>query len=52
MTAVSNPVAVAVRDALIVAVSRFGPGLILRGFAGIADWRPPQRTYASRTPRQ
>ncbi|MFE3141466.1 FAD-dependent monooxygenase [Streptomyces scopuliridis] len=52
MTAVSNPVAVAVRDALIVAVSRFGPGLILRGFAGIADWRPPQHTYASGTPRQ
>ncbi|MFJ2672008.1 FAD-dependent oxidoreductase [Streptomyces sp. NPDC087525] len=52
MTAVGNPVAVAVRDALIVAVSRFGPGLILRGFAGIADWRPPGHTYASGTPRQ
>ncbi|MFJ6185245.1 FAD-dependent monooxygenase [Streptomyces sp. NPDC092295] len=52
MTAVGNPVAVAVRDALIVAVSRFGPGLILRGFAGIADWRPPEHTYASGTPRQ
>ncbi|MEV6422448.1 FAD-dependent monooxygenase [Streptomyces sp. NPDC051662] len=52
MTAVSNPVAVAVRDALIVAVSRLGPGIVLRGFAGIADWRPPGRTYASGTPRQ
>ncbi|MFF9199471.1 hypothetical protein ACF09L_30120 [Streptomyces sp. NPDC014779] len=33
--------AVALRDAAATAVSRFGPGLILRGFDGIADWRPP-----------
>ncbi|MFE7567100.1 FAD-dependent oxidoreductase [Streptomyces sp. NPDC057539] len=52
MTAVSGPVAVALRDALIVAVSRLGPGLVLRGFAGIADWRPPGRTYASGTARR
>ncbi|MFD9248285.1 monooxygenase, partial [Streptomyces sp. NPDC059556] len=33
--------AVALRSALVSAVSRFGPGLVLRGFDGIADWRPP-----------
>jgi 2-polyprenyl-6-methoxyphenol hydroxylase-like FAD-dependent oxidoreductase len=37
----SAPAAVALRDGLIAAVSRFGPGLVLRGFDGIADWRPP-----------
>ncbi|MFJ3583578.1 FAD-dependent monooxygenase [Streptomyces sp. NPDC090127] len=41
LTLVSARPAVAVRDALITAVSRFGPGLVLRGFDGIADWRPP-----------
>ncbi|GHF58328.1 FAD-dependent monooxygenase [Streptomyces griseosporeus] len=39
--------AVAVRDALITAVSRTGPALFLRGFDGIADWRPPQAPYAA-----
>ncbi|MFF9286367.1 FAD-dependent monooxygenase [Streptomyces griseosporeus] len=39
--------AVAVRDALITAVSRTGPALFLRGFDGIADWRPPQGPYAA-----
>ncbi|MFE5975863.1 FAD-dependent monooxygenase [Streptomyces sp. NPDC056460] len=33
--------AVALRSTLVSAVSRFGPGLVLRGFDGIADWRPP-----------
>ncbi|MFJ8294297.1 FAD-dependent monooxygenase [Streptomyces sp. NPDC094447] len=33
--------AVALRSTLVGAVSRFGPGLVLRGFDGIADWRPP-----------
>ncbi|MFE5943014.1 FAD-dependent monooxygenase [Streptomyces sp. NPDC056480] len=33
--------AVALRATLVSAVSRFGPGLVLRGFDGIADWRPP-----------
>ncbi|MEU7021883.1 FAD-dependent oxidoreductase [Streptomyces sp. NPDC046203] len=33
--------AVALRDTAMTAVSRFGPGLVLRGFDGIADWRPP-----------
>lgn len=33
--------AVAVRDALVSAVSRLGPTLVLRTFDGIADWQPP-----------
>ena len=33
--------AVALRSTLVGAVSRFGPGLVLRGFDGIADWHPP-----------
>ncbi|ATW47431.1 FAD-dependent monooxygenase [Streptomyces peucetius] len=39
--------AVAARDTLMSAVSRLGPGLVLRTFDGIADWHPPQRTYAA-----
>ncbi|MGW4230787.1 FAD-dependent monooxygenase [Streptomyces sp. NPDC004980] len=39
--------AVAVRNGLIATVSRLGPGLVLRTFDGIADWHPPQRTYAA-----
>ncbi|MFG2759413.1 hypothetical protein [Streptomyces wuyuanensis] len=38
---------VVARNALIRAVSRLGPGIVLRGFDGIADWRPPGRTYAA-----
>ncbi|MFJ9809679.1 FAD-dependent monooxygenase [Streptomyces sp. NPDC101158] len=40
--------AVALRDAAVTAVSRFGPGLLLRGFDGIADWRPPISDAAAR----
>ncbi|MFJ9823777.1 FAD-dependent monooxygenase [Streptomyces sp. NPDC101160] len=40
-TMLSAAPAVALRDVLAAAVSRFGPGLILRGFDGIADWHPP-----------
>ncbi|MFD7446030.1 FAD-dependent monooxygenase [Streptomyces sp. NPDC059909] len=47
MAMLSSPAAVAVRDTLVAAVSRFGPGLVLRSFDGIADWRPPQHTYAA-----
>ncbi|GHG78019.1 FAD-dependent monooxygenase [Streptomyces griseocarneus] len=43
--------AVALRDVGIAAVSRFAPGALLRGFDGIADWRPPVRTYAAQTER-
>ncbi|SDK24035.1 FAD-dependent monooxygenase [Streptomyces indicus] len=40
---------VAARDALIATVSRLGPNLLLRSFETIADWRPPQSTYADRS---
>ncbi|OLZ72220.1 monooxygenase [Streptomyces sp. IMTB 2501] len=36
-----NPAAVAVRDIAVAALSKAGPALFLRGFDGIADWRPP-----------
>ncbi|MFE1957055.1 FAD-dependent monooxygenase [Streptomyces sp. NPDC059479] len=49
MIAVTSPAAVALRDTAIATLSRLVPGLLLRSFAGIADWRPPQRTYASGT---
>ncbi|MFJ7201183.1 MULTISPECIES: FAD-dependent monooxygenase [unclassified Streptomyces] len=39
--------AVAMRDALMSAVSRFGSDLVLRTFDGIADWQPPEHTYAA-----
>ncbi|MGW7052387.1 FAD-dependent monooxygenase [Streptomyces sp. NPDC054887] len=40
--------AVAVRDTLMrLAAFGPGPGLALRTFDGIANWRPPQRTYAA-----
>ncbi|MFJ2420260.1 FAD-dependent monooxygenase [Streptomyces brevispora] len=45
----SGPVTVAVRDFVMSTVSRLGPGLVLRTFDGIADWRPPQHTYAAGT---
>ncbi|MET8945958.1 hypothetical protein ABZX30_20830 [Streptomyces sp. NPDC004542] len=39
---------VAVRDTAVAVLSKAAPALLLRGFDGIADWRPP---YASgRTP--
>ncbi|MGW2227882.1 FAD-dependent monooxygenase [Streptomyces formicae] len=40
---------VAVRDTLVATASRLGPNLILRSFASIADWRPPQAPYAAGT---
>ncbi|MDK0518221.1 FAD-dependent monooxygenase [Streptomyces sp. ML-6] len=49
LTRLSSAPAVAVRDALMVAVSRFGPALVLRTFDGIMDWQPPRSTYAART---
>ncbi|AXK34457.1 FAD-binding protein [Streptomyces armeniacus] len=39
----------ALRDAAAVAVNRLGPRLVLRALDGIADWSPPQRTYAAGT---
>ncbi|MFF7440419.1 FAD-dependent monooxygenase [Streptomyces sp. NPDC008122] len=41
LTMLSARPAVALRSAAVSAVSRFGPGLALRGFDGICDWRPP-----------
>ncbi|MEU3398689.1 FAD-dependent monooxygenase [Streptomyces filamentosus] len=41
LTLVTARPAVALRDALVRTVSRLGPGFVLRGFDGIADWRPP-----------
>ncbi|MPY62292.1 FAD-dependent monooxygenase [Streptomyces spongiae] len=37
----------AVRDAVVAAFSKAAPGLLLRSFDGIADWRPPPPPYAS-----
>ncbi|MFI2781446.1 FAD-dependent monooxygenase [Streptomyces sp. ALB3] len=49
MTGLSSAPAVALRNGLMSAVSRLGPGLVLRTFDGICDWQPPQRTYAAGT---
>ncbi|MFJ8192892.1 FAD-dependent monooxygenase [Streptomyces sp. NPDC096094] len=37
----TNRAGIAVRDTAIAALSKAGPALFLRGFDGIADWRPP-----------
>ncbi|QXE37971.1 FAD-dependent monooxygenase [Streptomyces sp. GMY02] len=49
MIAATSPATAVLRDTAIATVSRLVPGLLLRGFAGIADWRPPPRTYAAGT---
>jgi 2-polyprenyl-6-methoxyphenol hydroxylase-like FAD-dependent oxidoreductase len=36
-----------VRDTTLAALSKVAPGLVLRGFDGIADWRPPRPPYAA-----
>ncbi|MFB6838660.1 FAD-dependent monooxygenase [Streptomyces sp. NPDC056361] len=41
VTMLSARPAVALRAGLVRTVSRFGPGLVLRGFDGICDWHPP-----------
>jgi 2-polyprenyl-6-methoxyphenol hydroxylase-like FAD-dependent oxidoreductase len=38
----TNRAGIAVRDTAVAALSKAGPALFLRGFDGIADWRPPQ----------
>ncbi|MEU6179991.1 FAD-dependent monooxygenase [Streptomyces coeruleorubidus] len=38
---------IAVRDTAMAALSKAGPALFLRGFDGIADWRPPGGTARS-----
>ncbi|MER7320552.1 FAD-dependent oxidoreductase [Streptomyces albidoflavus] len=47
LTLLRPALAVRARDALVATVSRLGPDLVLRSFAGITDWRPPERTYAA-----
>ncbi len=49
LTHLTSAPLIAVRDALISTAARLGPDLILRGFASIADWRPPQASYAAGT---
>ncbi|MFG1668488.1 FAD-dependent monooxygenase [Streptomyces sp. Y7] len=44
--------AIAVRNTALAAVSKAAPLLFLRGFEGIADWRPPQAPYAAGETRQ
>ncbi|MFI5943479.1 FAD-dependent monooxygenase [Streptomyces uncialis] len=39
--------AVALRTGLMRVTARLMPGAVLRGFDGIADWRPPRHTYAA-----
>ncbi|WP_307808389.1 FAD-dependent monooxygenase [Streptomyces oryzae] len=41
--------ACALRNAGIAVVGRIAPSAALRALAGIADWRPPERTYAAQT---
>ncbi|WP_234323311.1 FAD-dependent monooxygenase [Streptomyces bikiniensis] len=41
LTMLSAPPAVALRSVLVGAAARLGPGFLLKGFDGIADWRPP-----------
>ncbi|MFH8993000.1 FAD-dependent monooxygenase [Streptomyces sp. NPDC017940] len=40
---------IAVRDTLLRTACRIGPNMIMRGFAAIADWRPPGPPYAAGT---
>ncbi|MEV6796017.1 FAD-dependent monooxygenase [Streptomyces sp. NPDC051320] len=52
LTTLRSAPAVALRNTVIAAVSRLGPGLVLRTFADIANWQPPQRTYAAQAQNQ
>lgn len=47
-TLTSGPVC-ALRDVAIGAVTRLAPWVALRALDGIADWSPPERTYASQS---
>ncbi|MDJ1135630.1 FAD-dependent monooxygenase [Streptomyces iconiensis] len=49
MTTLTSGPACALRNAVIGAVTRLAPGAALRVMDGIADWSPPQRTYASQS---
>ncbi|MEU4468246.1 FAD-dependent monooxygenase [Streptomyces sp. NPDC024017] len=39
---ISSRAGIAVRNTAMATLSKAGPALFLRGFDGIADWRPPQ----------
>ncbi|MGW6292150.1 FAD-dependent monooxygenase [Streptomyces sp. NPDC055058] len=43
----TNRAGIAVRDHALAVLAKAAPGLALRTFDGIADWRPPQQPYAS-----
>ncbi|WP_369207398.1 FAD-dependent monooxygenase [Streptomyces sp. PU-14G] len=49
MTTLTSAPACALRNGALATVSRLAPGLTLRALAGIADWRPPERTAADGT---
>lgn len=49
MTTLTGGPACALRNAALAVVGRSVPGAALRALAGIADWCPPERTYAART---
>ncbi|MER7047529.1 hypothetical protein [Streptomyces jumonjinensis] len=50
LLSLSSRPAVAARETLMGLSAKPGPGAAVRVFDGIADWRPPQRTYADRAP--
>ncbi|KJY42051.1 monooxygenase, partial [Streptomyces sp. NRRL B-1568] len=49
LACLSSPPAVALRTAALAAANRLGPRVVLRGLDGVADWRPPVRTYPAGT---
>ncbi|MGA5131066.1 FAD-dependent monooxygenase [Streptomyces olivoreticuli] len=49
LTGLSSAPACALRTAALAVVDRLGPGLVLRGLDGVADWRPPVHPYAAQT---
>ncbi|KUH36062.1 MULTISPECIES: FAD-dependent oxidoreductase [Streptomyces] len=46
--ALRSPAALALRDGAIRAMAKVVPGLLLRGFDGVADWQPPVTPPGSR----
>ncbi|MFP3989895.1 FAD-dependent monooxygenase [Streptomyces sp. E11-3] len=57
MTTLTSAPGVLLRNALIAGVNTLAPHLVLRGFDGIVDWRPPSEagspaTYAAEAERQ
>ncbi|MFI1098436.1 FAD-dependent monooxygenase [Streptomyces sp. NPDC020917] len=45
--ALKSAPAVALRNAALIAAGRLVPGLLLRGFDGIADWNPPATPHGA-----